>query len=406
MQFFKTVFSTFFFFFFFVVSSGAIDFRVGIEALPNQAPTVDPVGKVDWLEVGAPANQITVSGISDGNPLLEQELQIELINNNTDASTVSVVSFDTLNGIAVLEYVPGSERGISTVTMIVRDDGGMQYSDEVDSTYTTFLIEVRDPSVNNPPSFGIPANTIINPVTGQNAIIIPNISDGDGNKEQQLSFSAVSSDETILVVDSIVYHDPDHVALLYVTEFGNQGIANIEITLTDDGGSDGSGADSFTASFPVKTEIQIDQPGVLYEAFDYDFWRPMPYRQNPVVEFDSILPSTNAKNVYDDDFFWMRMSGYIIPKMTGEYVFSTEDHEGSFLFLSSDYDPDNLPPEEEPTAYKKKVDGVLQDIQSDPITLEAGKIYYFEAYDAEVVITYNFAVEWTGPGINSMQPIT
>lgn len=30
MQFFKTVFSTFFFFFFFVVSSGAIDFRVGI----------------------------------------------------------------------------------------------------------------------------------------------------------------------------------------------------------------------------------------------------------------------------------------------------------------------------------------------------------------------------------------
>ncbi len=376
------------------------DFRVGTEALANKPPTINRVNKPSYMLMDDPPRQLVVSGITDGNEEREENLMLELLNNNTNAVNAHIVAFDTIAGIVTIEYGPNLQRGISDLTLVVKDDRGMVYSDELDSSFVKILIEVRDPSVNNPPSFTIPDDIVINPVTSQNVIIIPNVTDGDDDKEQNISLTA-STTSDLFTVDSVVYKKPHHVALLYISEKGQQGTGYVDISITDDGNVEGNGDNKFTASIPVEVRIQVDQPGVLFEAFEYEFWKEMPYRQNPVVAYSTILPTTHANNTYDNDFFWMRMTGYIIPKITGSYVFSTEDHEGSYLYLSKDFHQSNLPTQDKPTAYK--ADGL--DVQSAPVELVAGNIYYFEAYCKEVVITYNFRVEWVGPGVSSMQPI-
>ncbi len=376
------------------------DFRVGEAAEPNQAPTIDNIQKPAWIEVSDGAQNVDITGISDGDPDKDQSLSVTVTSSDESVVTAEVLDFDPANGTATVQYSPVGIRGFAEISVKVTDSGGAVYSDETDTAVVKFLAEIRDPSVNNPPSFSTPSNASINPVTGQNVILISNVTDGDDDKTQSLSFTVSSDDEQIVRIDSIKYQTPHHIALLYVSEFGNEGTANITLEVQDDGGTDGDGADFYSATFPVNVSVIVDQPGVYYEAFNYDFWRDMPYRQDPGVYYETILPSTVAKSVVTDkEFFWMRMKGYIIPKVTGDYIFSTEDHEGSYLYLSTDYSPDNLPPQDEPTAYKT---GNNEDYPSDPIHLEAGKIYYFEAYDREVVLGYNFRVDWSGPGFPTM----
>jgi len=389
------------------------DFRAGNAALPNQVPVIDPVKKPDFILAGDGEQTIELTGIDDGDKLKDQTMSITATSSDESVVSTPVVNYDGTSSTGTITYSPGGARGFSTITVTVKDDEGRIYSDEMDSVSISFIVEVRDLSVNNPPSCDLPYQAKMKLGTGQNVIILPSVSDGDADKSQNLTITATSLDESLLVIDSVVHDTMNNIALLYVTEQAQASDVEVQIDITDDGGSVGDGNDSFSTTFTVSITGFPDN-GVIYKAYDKAFWQPMPYNEEPPVFNQTILSSTAVTDELvgiTRDMFWMKMYGYIVPKVTGDYVFQTFDHEGSYVYLSTDQTKENIPDQENPTAWYSGKDpktgekiGKTQK-NSDPINLEAGKYYYFEFFAKEVVLGFNHKLNWTGPGIPN-GPIT
>ncbi len=106
------------------------------------------------------------------------------------------------------------------------------------------------------------------------------------------------------------------------------------------------------------------------------------------------------------DAYGQRLSGYLLPPVTGEYTFYlASDDEGVFL-LSTDETPSNLRPvASEPTwSYARAWSSFFQrnpeapENRSQPILLEAGRRYYFEALHKEIHGSDHLGVTWRMPG--------
>ncbi len=370
------------------------DFQVGAEALPNNKPLIDAVKNPPYIYIGDGQQSLDLTGIDDGNPERDENLNLTVRNSNPAVVTIDQVNYDGSSSEGSIQYSPAGTNGFAEITVVVQDDRGTAFSGDSDTDSTKFIVEIRDPdpSANNIPTFGSPEDPWVYANTGQNVIIIPRVDDGDAGKVQDLSFTPTSQDMDMLVVDSVVYVPGDHLALMYITEKGQAGPVSIDLSCQDEEDIAGGGSNIFSAVFSLEIR-NFDNPGVLYYATDVAHWQDMPYGENPGIQEGSkiILPAAQSDNTWDQDFFWGVMKGYLTPEVTGDYIFETTDHEGSFLYLSTDISPSNIPGEANPTAQ--------WEVPSGPIELQAGKTYYFEAYHKEIVYDYNFSILWTGPGI-------
>ena len=113
------------------------------------------------------------------------------------------------------------------------------------------------------------------------------------------------------------------------------------------------------------------------------------------------------------DEYGVRISGFLKPPKTGDYVFYVVSDDSSQLFLSSDESPDNKEMLASLTGYNLNERGwrtLSPDNISDPITLHAGKRYWVEALFREKRIGDHFAVAWQMPGEpvpeNGAEPIS
>ena len=119
------------------------------------------------------------------------------------------------------------------------------------------------------------------------------------------------------------------------------------------------------------------------------------------------------------DNYGARLSGFLLPTVTGNYTFYISSDDQGVLWLSTNEQPANLrliaaePVFNDSRAY---INGVIQSTRgtppfniSTPIPLQAGQRYYVLALMKEGIFGDNFAVAWQPPGgpavVNGSAPI-
>ena len=100
------------------------------------------------------------------------------------------------------------------------------------------------------------------------------------------------------------------------------------------------------------------------------------------------------------DDYGMRMHGYVVPPVNGEYTFWIAADDNGELWLSPDTRSDNA----SLIASVPGFSGALEwnkfpEQQSAAVTLEAGVMYYIRALQKEGTSGDNLAVAWSGPTI-------
>ena len=106
------------------------------------------------------------------------------------------------------------------------------------------------------------------------------------------------------------------------------------------------------------------------------------------------------------DNYGVRLSGYVVPSLTGDYVFYMASDDQGVLFLSPDENPGNKVQIAEEPGWNASRDWVgtanrpNQENISAPIHLESGTAYYVEALMKEAGGGDNLAVTWRIPGGN------
>ncbi len=121
----------------------------------NDAPSINPVQDVTVLEDAA-AQTVNLTGISDGDPDLNQQIEISMTTDNADL-------FKSL----VLQYTPGAAQGAvlftpeenangsAAISIKLKDDGGRE-NGGTDSTLISFQVSVQ--AVNDTPALTSPLN--------------------------------------------------------------------------------------------------------------------------------------------------------------------------------------------------------------------------------------------------------
>ncbi len=373
------------------------DLRIGTDAYPNQAPTHDPVTSHPSANIADGTQSLVITGITDGNPERLENLSFTATSSNQEIVPDEniAVFWNEEAGEATVEYTPASN-GNTQITVMITDDRGTIYSDEVDMKQLSFIAKFvsTEVGVNNPASFGFPVFTHVNVGTdNQHFVIIPDVDDGYIHDIQEIIFEYENLSTDRIIIDSLSYETGSKFALMYFRDLGAQGFATVKLSAIDEVAL-GEGEDPFEITFDIPLET-YNTFGMNYGATQVAHWQPMPFGADPTFYpgYPVILPTASVVDDPSLDFFWGKSWGYIIPPETGIYRFTIEadpDTDGPF-YLSTDASTGNLPAEANPTANKNS--------PSEFLTLEAGKAYYFEAYHKEIINTFEHRIKWVGPGI-------
>jgi hypothetical protein len=158
----------------------------------------------------------------------------------------------------------------------------------------------------------------------------------------------------------------------------------------------------------LKREVFLQIPGTILSALTNH--ARFPGHPDEVGEISEFEAPANVADAYGQ-----KISGYLIPPVTGEYVFYLNSDDQGALFLSTDGTPGNKRLiATEPvwsnsrywlaTARRSKQENI-----SAPIRLTAGQRYYVEALMKEGAGSDNLAVTWRLPGgpapVNLAPPI-
>jgi len=150
--------------------------------------------------------------------------------------------------------------GIANVRVVLKDDGGIDYSGVDSSTVVNFTITVT--GVNDAPSFAMGSNQSIDEDAGAQTVTewAKNITSGPDNESGQiLTFNLSNNNNSLFSVQP----DVDEVTgdLTYTPEVNANGVATVSIRLNDDGGIANNGVDSTsTMTFTITVNSINDEP--------------------------------------------------------------------------------------------------------------------------------------------------
>jgi len=101
------------------------------------------------------------------------------------------------------------------------------------------------------------------------------------------------------------------------------------------------------------------------------------------------------------DNYGTRVRGYLVPPVSGEYIFWVASDDNGQLWLSPDKNPNHAELiASVPEWTNSREWGKYPEQQSDPISLVGGEIYYIEALAKDATGGDNLGVAWQGPGID------
>jgi len=157
--------------------------------------------------------------------------------------------------------------------------------------------------------------------------------------------------------------------------------------------------------------VNPDKGSILYE-----FWKGAKGSDLNAIkniegypdEPDGAIEVKNAIGKIDwADNYASRLSGYVYPPVSGEYVFYIVSDDQSWLFISSDDNPDNKYQIANLKSYTPVTSWDQNPTQrSKPISLEAGKRYYIEGLHIEQTGGDHIGIGWKMPDGSLSQPIS
>jgi len=223
-------------------TNNTVQFRLDVEG--NKAPSLDEIPNLQ-ASVGN-ARLLNLSGISDGNGSVEQDLIFTVVSDNTLITGEPVVTYDQSSRYASLAFTPLTA-GTAHISVTADDQSGGDRS-----ITRNFSVEVLE-AWNQPPTLAfIPGIEVLNDA-GEQIIQLTGISDGD-NDTQNLQLTASSSDPTIIPDPLITYTGGKTAELRYTPVSGMSGTVTISLTLTDDGGAPGNnGNQHLVSTFEIET---------------------------------------------------------------------------------------------------------------------------------------------------------
>lgn len=156
---------------------------------------------------------------------------------------------------------------------------------------------------------------------------------------------------------------------------------------------------------PTAAGARTPAKGIVYR----DYWLNVP--GSTVSDLTSLSTYPDQPSGYDQldslngpqdwaDNYGDRIQGELYPPTTGDYTFYISSDDSSQLWLSTDDQPANKAliasvagwaPVDSFTKFATQV--------SVPVTLTAGKAYYFEILHKEGTVSDHITVDWSGPGI-------
>ena len=263
----------------------------------------------------------------------------------------------------------------------------------------------------NPPQFEVPAKDYVVVNSGKDFILMSEVNDGDTGG-QELDFEVISSDETILTVDSVSWSSGDKMAVIWVSEQRVKGTVILTAKVSD--------ADGLTSK---DFEVQVSEyrhHGIKFEIHDAIFWQEViPLDDTPI--FNKTVQSTNMTAAYNSlnwneipltvsagcnnpdlcdghDFSTGFLEGYLVPKKSGNYSFYMNGDGDYALFLSTTKSYDNA----KTIIAKSNNHGNVGTSssygrKSAPVPLDSGKVYGI--YAAQWNVHHETGgIKWELPG--------
>jgi hypothetical protein len=226
----------------------------------NDPPTLDPIANLGINE-NAGQQIVNLTGISAG-PTNEagQNLTVTATSSNPSLIPNPVVTYTSPNATGTLTFTPAANQfGSSTITVIVRDNGGTA-NGGIDSVTNTFIVAVGP--VNLPPTLDPISDLDINEDSGLQTVNLTGITVGPPSESgQSLTITAISGDPSIIPNPTVNYTSPNAAGTLTFTPLPNMfGVSIITVIIQDDGGTANGGVDSVTNTFLVTVNPVNDPP--------------------------------------------------------------------------------------------------------------------------------------------------
>lgn len=261
------------------------------------------------------------------------------------------------------------------------------------------------------PGFEVPAGDTVIIHSGSNHLFLPNLGDGDGGI-QPLTINVVSSDESLLVVDSVTFARGDQMALVWVSEQGKTGRVTLTATVTDPDGSFAGDWEVFVSEYT--------HHGINFEIHDAIFWQEV-VPVNDVPVYGSVIQSTNMAFAYSrlnwnsipltvsagcdnaslcdgHDFATGFLEGFIVPRKTGSYHFYMKGDADYALFLSSNSNVGSAKIIAARSDSHGDVGEAIDGRKSAAVALDSGKVYAMYAAQWNVHQETG-GVKWELPGV-------
>lgn len=226
----------------------------------NLAPVINPLGNVTF-DLTKGDSIITLTGIGYGEDQVNQSVTSVTATSANPTIANASVTYIANSSTAVLRISPVTF-GTTLITVKVKDDGG-KAGGGIDSTLMKFYVNITS-SLNHIPTiqsilpFSIleDAESLIVNLTG--------ISDGDNNT-QDLQFTVTSSNEALVVNPIVNYVSGSNSAQLIFKPLANaNGITNIKIIVSDNGGNETNNGNLLTSiEVPVTVTAVNDKPTII-----------------------------------------------------------------------------------------------------------------------------------------------
>ncbi len=161
-----------------------------------------------------------------------------------------------------LTYMPAEDaNGSATVTVVMQDDGGIDFGGDDTSDPQMFVISVT--AVNDAPSFTGGPDVFVDEEFAASGTTVPawaaNISAGPTNESgQMLAFDIVTDNDALFVVLPTI--DPISGDLTFTAVGGSDDSAMVTATLSDDGGTANGGFDTSAPQMFTITVTFINDP--------------------------------------------------------------------------------------------------------------------------------------------------
>lgn len=232
---------------------------VSLMSIENAVPTIDPVMDITRI-LSDGDTTFTLTGITDGDPDFEQNLDLSVSSEYEEVATVTW-NYTPNEETASLTVSPISI-GKSLISITLSDDGNTDGS----PTSKTISFEMTVvASLNQLPTIDPIDDVAINEDADEYTINLSGITDGDeGGIDQGIVLSITNSNEAATGVISSTTVQPDGTAGLSFTPPADaNGVANISLKVTDQGGTpDNNGNQSIIEIFTITVNPVNDQPTI------------------------------------------------------------------------------------------------------------------------------------------------